>query len=418
MKKAFIKSKMGLIALAFSSLCLCACSSDANEPEPDNKWSPIVLDSDQTAAAQQLMDFYTQYTADAVKTVYQNPNRESDNVIVSPLSASMLLGMLANAVDYDTAKKITDYMGVSDLKALNDLSRILLDKLPVADRKSKLQIANSVWYTNKGTLNPDFSSGLTRNYNALLKSIDFSSNSATGTINNWISSSTNGKFSSFLPTLDTNTIAVLLNTVFFEGKWAEEYFDPQNTVKGVFHGTSGDREVMMMHADDGGGLYSETDKFTLVQYFFGNESFCLYLVLPVDDYTETGVIPALTPEDMQLLYDNARGANGTVNLPRFSLGSKISLNDLMACAGIPELSGSLPLSMLSSRIDGVVKLSQGASISLDEEGVTVAAVSEGEALEGASGHEFHLTFDRPFYFFITYPYNIRTCLLSGLVADL
>ena len=148
-------------AMLFWGFCafMTSCNSSAEpDKEVENIRNDIQLSASSRAAADELKDFYQKFTIDAINTVDADPNATSSNVIVSPLSASMMLGMLANGVENEVATRISEYLGVSDLAALNALAANLIEALPNADKKSKLSISNSVWHNDKLLLNSSFSS--------------------------------------------------------------------------------------------------------------------------------------------------------------------------------------------------------------------------------------------------------------------
>ena len=50
-----------------------------------------------------------------------------------------------NASDENIIKEYCKYLGVDDIESLNELSKVLLEKLPVADNTSSFSPENSIW---------------------------------------------------------------------------------------------------------------------------------------------------------------------------------------------------------------------------------------------------------------------------------
>lgn len=408
-----------MAALCGALICfggLMSCESSSDEPA-DNTRHDIVLTPDTKAAASQLQDFYINFTADAVKWNQTNALKTSDNMVVSPLSASMLLGMVANGVEQPVADKITSYLGVEDLESLNALSKALLVNLPAADQKVKVSLANSVWVSNLYRLSSPFSSEMTNSYQASIKSIDFSNNPAD-IINSWIKTNTNGKVSDYFKEINASTAAILLNTVCFDGEWAEAYFDKSVTSKEVFHGRNGDNKVDMMRATKRPvGYFSESTNFNSCEIPFGNKAYTLTLVLPKEEYANSVEIPVFTTEDQQELAANKEFIPFGLSLPRIKLGVSSNLSDMLSIAGIPELAGATKLTMFDPANILLINMRQSASLSLDEKGAVAEVVSSGEIKETSNITKDFLVFDRPFYFFIR-EVSTGACILSGFVADL
>ena len=409
-------------AMLFWGCCafMTSCNSSVEpDKEVENIRNDIQLSASSRAAADELNAFYLKFTNDAIKTVDENPNSSTSNVIVSPISASMMLGMLANGVEDNLAAEITGYLGVSDLRALNSLASNLMIELPNVDKKSKLSLSNSVWHTNKFMTNSSFSSTVSENFLATLRPIDFSQSSALNIVNDWVSSTTGGVIDSYFDysEINANTVAVLLNTLYFNGEWADTYFNPQYTVSEPFHGFSGESAVEMMHCSILRTQYGENDRFKACTLYFGNAAFRLTLVLPIAEATRKTDMPEISVEELEALTTSDQFPFITLSLPKFKLSNSTDLNDVLVTAGLSEINKDITCTMFDDPMNSSIKLRQGTSISVDEEGAKVVTVSSGEILIGAPSAEYKLEFNRPFYFFLTET-STGACLLSGRIADI
>lgn len=196
MKRLRVKKWMsGLLAVP---VLLSSCSSD--EPEIDDKTpkerARIELTAQTRAAATGLLDFYARFTTDMTDYIDGQAGEKDKNVVVSPLSAAMVFAMTANGVDEKSQKEYTEYLGVNDIESLNDLCRVLLDRLPEADNTSLFNLANSVW-VNSGmgmTLNKDYSERVSSKYDAEIRYQDFRDEAGTlEALNNWCASNTGNR---------------------------------------------------------------------------------------------------------------------------------------------------------------------------------------------------------------------------------
>lgn len=100
------------VLLCFGGM-LAGCNSE-NEPDviAPNERVDIALDQNTRSAADNLKEFYVNFTTDAVGYVDADDDMRTGNVAVSPLSASMVLAMVANGVSGETQREITEYLGV------------------------------------------------------------------------------------------------------------------------------------------------------------------------------------------------------------------------------------------------------------------------------------------------------------------
>lgn len=416
-KNIFIK-----IAALFSMTCVIAtssCSSEEAAYEPvQNDWVQIELDAPTRAASDSLKDFYMSFTTDAVKYADSQNGNDSRNVIVSPLSASMVLAMVANGVDNETQKAITDYLGTSDIKSLNNLASILLKELPKADNRSELNLSNSAW-TNEGyKFSNDYKNLLESTY--LAETGNFNSKNVVKTLNNWCSKHTKGLIRDMFDNVDSSVIAVIINALYYKGLWEDEFeFSPENTKTDMFRGLSGDRNVEMMHSSKNNRLYYSDDNFESFALYFGNTSFSLRIILPSANLSMGEANSLLANDNIERFIKESVSVDLDVYIPKFDVKYKSNLNEIFATAGLDALNKGCKLNMLESAIDGTIHYRQATSFGIDEEGVKAAAVTSGDTYLSApiAGQPYTVKVDRPFYFFLR-DKSTGACLLSGRIADL
>ncbi|MDE6753812.1 MAG: hypothetical protein K2J82_04270 [Muribaculaceae bacterium] len=415
MKKGFMNSIVRIFATISCVAFLAGCNSSDNEPDVNNR-KDIDLPVSSRATAEELQSFYTRFTIDAINCNNSNQEIQNKNVIVSPLSASMLLGMLANGTDQVVAKQITDYLGISDLEALNELSHNLLVSLPTVDSKSKIEISNSIWNSNDWKLNSNYTSVMSEKFRASSSSIDFGNPAAAETINKWIENKTNGIINSYYDFIEPSTILVILNTLYYKGEWADEAFNPKNTKQETFYGLNNNSTVSMMHSEKIHSTYAKTDNYEACVIPFGNTAFSMTLVLPNKDSFNTENFRVITDQEIANLNGLAVYENVKINLPKFMINHKLNLKEVLNFAGLNTINGLIPLKMFENEVERGINLEQGASLSIDEKGAEVAVVSNGEVIMGDAPTKT-MVFDHPFYFFIT-ERSTGACILSGFIADL
>lgn len=408
-----------LLPLFFA--CACTSQSDVIDDELDrDEHTEIVLTGDTRSAADNLRDFYINYTLDAIKYVDSNDEILSKNTVVSPLSASMVLAMLANGVDDEVKSEILEYLGVNDLNDLNGLSEILLSQLPTVDKRTEMKIANAIWVNKDYKLNQDFSSLINLSYQGEINYADFNKGKETANaINKWCSAKTNGLIPEMFDEIDPSSMAILLNAVFFKGKWRDETFLKENTKKEMFHGINGSKEVDMMHASHKSRLYNSDDSFEIFYLPFGNRSFSFIGIVPREGISVNEAIQLLTPGAIQDLQDNAVECDLAVDMPRFKAGNELSLDDIFKAGGLDGIFSGLDVTMFEKETSGAIRFKQAANLEIDETGAKLAAVTSGELdlLAPIAGSKQYVRLDRPFFFFIR-ENSTGACLLSGRIADL
>ena len=96
-----------------------------------------------------------------------------------------------------------------------------------------LRMSNSIYFNPNSDLNPAYASAVKSNYLAIAETVDFGDSNTIQLINNRITEDTNGLLKNTISKLDSNTICVLVNTIYFKGFWQQK-FKVQNTLKGDF----------------------------------------------------------------------------------------------------------------------------------------------------------------------------------------
>lgn len=412
----YFKAASILIA---ANILMASCSNVDETSEPiQNKWVQIELDDNTRAASESLKNFYMSFTTDAVKYADSQTGDESRNVIVSPLSASMVLAMVANGVDSEIQTTITDYIGTSDIEALNKLASVLLTELPKADNRSELKLSNSAWINENYKFSKEYTNLLEASY--LAEFGNFNSKNVVSKINNWCSNHTNGLIKDMFTDINPATVAILLNALYFRGLWQDETeFIPDNTKQDNFKGLNGDSSVDMMHSLHKDKIYYSDENFESFCLFFGNSSFTLWIILPSANLDTEEANNLLADENLEKFIKEGVWVSLEVFLPKFDVKYNASLNDIFATAGLDKLNNEQRLNMLDPAIDGIIEYTQSSSMGINEEGVKAATVTSGlvSTLAPEAGQSYTVKVDRPFYFFLR-DKSTGACLLSGRIADL
>ena len=178
-----------------------------------------------------------------------NKNYKNENVIVSPLSVYQILGLTANGAKGKTLKEMISTLGNKDLEELNKINENILK---MTKNFTTVEIANAVMtrYPPKKT----FIAASSR-YGATVEILR-----SVAQVNEWCNEKTHGKkIQKILDQLTPTTLMVLLNAVYFKGKWYEK-FDEKDTRNETFYNCndkSKAKEVEKMSIYKGVPYYSD-----------------------------------------------------------------------------------------------------------------------------------------------------------------
>jgi hypothetical protein len=130
-------NRMAAAALLTAMAGAFGCSSSPSDPIPPRAF---------TADEQGVSDASTSFGLDLFARV--SAASAEPNVMVSPLSVSMALGMAANGANGETLDAIRSVLGFAGLDeaSVNEAYRGLIEQLRARDPGIEFRLANSVWY--------------------------------------------------------------------------------------------------------------------------------------------------------------------------------------------------------------------------------------------------------------------------------
>src|SRR6476620_7392307 len=151
-----------------------------------------------SAAEQKLVTSSNAFAFDLLRQI--NVAERTTNVFVSPLSASMALGMTTNGAGGTTydAMHNTLRLGSASRQEVNEGYKSLIALLRGLDESTDFRIANSIWYDEPFPFNDAFLADSKAFFGAEVKGLDFKSAASLGTINSWVNQGTAGKIPAIL----------------------------------------------------------------------------------------------------------------------------------------------------------------------------------------------------------------------------
>lgn len=412
MKKLFLFSAtlFSILTLTFSTSCSSDESGGGNEEV--RKWISLEINERQAANATNEFGF------DLFSQIVSSSEAD-ENVIVSPVSASIVLSMLSNGCNEKLAAQIAEVLGCDDTAALNSLSAKYFAELPQVDPSATVNFANSVWYSDRLSLTQPFTDVVQSYYTPNIFACDFADNSdgVQQDINKWVSDKTKGIISSFELPLKESTTNVMLNTLYFKGAWWRK-FDKADTKEEDFHGVINTVKVPMMHktlkAD-----FAFDDKYTMARLDFGNRAYSATFVLPNEGVTTDELLASgeFKFEYLNVLFD----CDLTISLPRFKIDNLDvrDMTDDFVEMGITALEEELPLAMFNQEITNAYGVYQKCAVEFNEDGgeaVASSGVVGGDLAPGPSSSAT-MVLNRPFLFYIT-ECSTGAILFAGRVAQL
>jgi serpin B len=349
--------------------------------------------------------------------------KNTGNFIFSQSSISIALAMLYAGAANNTAAQMASALHFTLPAerlhpAFNALDAALTTATPGADASAfRLKIANATWTQNGFPVLPSYLDTLALNYGAGIFTDDFGGDAegARGRVNGWVSDQTEHQIPELFPqgTINSDTVLVLANAVFFHGDWKQP-FDP-NSPTGTFHAPGSDVSVPMMHGLHNGKLWNG-EGWEAGSLAYKGDTTSMIVVVP-DAGTFDAFEQGLTAAQLTaILASSGSGGGGDVVMPRFKFETPTSLNEILAQMGMTDVfSSAADLSGIDGRRDLAVQyVVHKATIAVDEKGTTASAAT-GVSV-GPTSIPQVLAVDRPFLFFIRHE-PTGAILFQGRVLD-
>lgn len=337
---------------------------------------------------------------------------DGKNIFVSPISLFFALGMAYEAADGETKLQMADVMGVSGLSddEVRAGNAALLNVLLQRRDSVELHVANSIWLNERYAFDENFVRYNEHYYTAEVAEIDFAAEKSVVRVNEWIEQMTGGKITDMIDEFSEYAVAVLLNTIYFQGDWLHEFNEEVTNDRSFYLADGSEVTVPMMQ---------QTEDFHYVEDAFGqivrlpykNDEMAMYVVLP---HEELGVRGWLDEQDagtwLDDIGDMVEEEEVHLSLPSFKLEEIYELNGFLESRGMvdafTEGVASFPFLVKGAGAGDVVisEVIQKSYIEVEESGTEAAAATEvGFELMSAPAEEeppIDMRVDRPFLFVI------------------
>jgi serpin B len=394
--------RRSLAALPLAAL-LVACA----DPAGPGGLPPVIstLPRQLTSMEAEMVNAANTFGFNLLKEV--NTSFADSNIFMSPLSASMALGMTMNGAEGTTFEEMRSALGFGPrtYDELNSAYKSLIALLRGLDPGVEFKIANAIYYDLAdlaAAVEPAFLAQSHDYFDAEVKGLDFRAPSTVDTVNAWASANTNGKIPRIIDRIEEQIVMLLMNAIYFKGDWraafktSETSSQPFRSLRGV------DVPVSMMHRK-GGFRQGRTSNATVAELPYGGDAFVMTILLPDENVDVNAFVSALTPAAWQQATANLHDAEVDIYLPKFKLAWEDTLNDELKRLGmrqafIPDGAQFTRISRTMGNQLYVDFVKQKAYVDVNEEGTEAAAVTVVGV--GVTSAPVPVRIDRPFVFAI------------------
>ncbi|XP_077289764.1 antitrypsin-like [Arctopsyche grandis] len=390
---------MGNIYILFSTLFLLPIlATSFNVDEHPNIINPFSL------------KFYKEATL-------QNADK---NLIMSPLSAEVLLGLLSVGARGNTQKEINNAIQLQDPEMIKSTFQATMAKLNSIEG-IKLNIANKI-YVKDGEnfqLSPAFKSVAADHFSSDVQNVDFShSEQVTRAINEWVESKTNHKIKDFIPpkTIDKTTELVLVNAIYFQGSW-QKPFNKKLTHKKKFNKNEKDTVDVDLMCQKGYFSHAELPEWNsdILSLPYTNSDTSLIIILPKTVNGLKALEEKILNCEIHQILNMMESKQVDVSIPKFKIESTFNLKTLLPELGMKTLfsaNADFHHLLKSHARVYVSKATQKAFIEVNELGTEAGAATDFQMTRGSSNvktKKVDFIADHPFYYMLMHNEDIIFC---------
>ena len=333
--------------------------------------------------------------------------RGDENIFMSPLSASMALGMTMNGASGQTFDEMRSTLAFAALPSaeINASYRSLIDMLRALDRTVDFRIANSIWYRTGFPFEATFLEESKQFFDAKVSPLDFAAASAAPTINDWVKESTNGKIDKIVDgPISDDVVMYLINAIYFNGSWTTR-FDRSLTKPDQFTTVNGTAASISMMRRSDTVRVAETGDAQVVELPYGGGAFTMTIIAPKPGKPIGGLVSSLSTQSWDAWVAAAASRSVELYMPKFTLRWEALLNDPLQSLGMRlAFQGDNADFTRMSRTAGdrlyISKVKQKSFVDVHEEGTEAAAATSVEVSVTCTCGPQVIRIDRPFVFAI------------------
>ncbi|XP_057626294.1 plasminogen activator inhibitor 2 [Chionomys nivalis] len=276
-----------------------------------------------------------------------------------------------------------------------------------------LESANKLFGEKSASFKEEYVQLCKKYYSTEPEAVDFLkyAEEARKKINSWVKTQTKGEISSLLPegSVDENTKMVLVNAVYFKGKWKTPFAKKLNERYPFRVNLRESIPVQMMHLREKLNIGYITDLKTQILELPYIGDISMFLLLPDEIEDASTGLELLESEinfdkfNQWMSKDTMAEDDVEVYLPQFKLEQHYELKPILRSMGMEDAfdKSKANFSGMSQRNDLFLsEVFHQATVDVNEEG-TVAAGGTGAVMTGRTGHGGpQFVADHPFLFFI------------------
>lgn len=359
-----------------------------------------------TAQERQIAAASNQFAFELLREV-DTSEAAKPNLMISPLSVSMALGMTLNGAaggTFDAMRSTLDFHGLSQAE-INTAYRGLIRQLAARDPRVEWRLANAIWHDDHFKVHAAFADTVRAYFDAAVRQIDFRSTTAPATISNWAEEQTGGRVKNLIRTIREEEVMFLVNAVYFKAPWTRP-FTENATRPRPFTLKNGSRVDVAMMSVDASFRWVMSAGLKVVELPYADTAFSMVIWQG----------PRPTAESWTATLETLSASRVFLHMPKFKFDYEAELKPALTNLGmgIAFNAGAADFSRIAPVPPDLylTRVTHKSYIDVHEKGTEAAAVTVVGV--GVTSMPPTLDIDGPFYFAIR-ERSTGTILFAGRV---
>lgn len=333
-----------------------------------------------TLNAQQVINIADSNNLFAFKLYDKVKKEKKENLFFSPFSISTALAMTYAGARNETEKQMCHTLHFSlDQTRFNQEYKTYLEKLESDTGKDlKIENANAIWVAKSFPLLNTFSEIAYQDYHAVSQNIDFSNpEQIRNQMNSWVERKTNDKIKDLIQPgiLTPHTRVVLVNAIYFKGKWNIPFSKDSTRSDNFYRNNSGRIKTDFMHNIAHYRYYDDT-LLQAVELPYAGGKTSMMIFLPKSRNGINAMENRLNYYYYSKIVSSLYSQRVQVALPKFKTTVLFELSKVLSNMGMPvAFSGNTDFSGISDEYIYINSIIHKAFIDVNEEGTEAAAAT-------------------------------------------
>lgn len=390
------------------AVLICVTAFQSCSTNDDTPLEPF----ESLAKGQQIVSANNDFAFSLFKEITQTETKE--NFMISPVSASLALGMVYNGASGETQQAFSNMFNYDNatVEETNLVNQNIIDNLTYTSSGTNFEIANSIWVNNTFPVKKSFLEANKTYYSAEVQNKNFSDPKTLEAINQWVSNKTYEKIPKILNEISPTAVLYAINAVYFKSDWKFR-FKPEDTKIRPFQLNDGSVNQVKMMSMEQGLKYFSNEVFSSVQLPYKNDKYMMTLLLPHIDKTTENVVAIMNNENWNKWHNNYNIQDLRITMPKFTFSYNKSFNEALINLGLDiAYSDNANFSGISDIPTKISFVLQKTFIDVSEKGTEAAAVTVVGLETTSVGGPKQFLLDRPFIFAITEEETGSICFMG------